>query len=95
LKSRHVSIVPSYDVDYLKVVEDVHVPFKITSIIEDVSVDSDTPIIVEIHASYEGTSKVVDVIVESGIPLTIDAHIHDTSDSAPELMEFSVSSQIF
>jgi len=41
-KSRHVSIVPSDDVDDSKVGENVHVHSKTTSIIEDVSVGSDT-----------------------------------------------------
>jgi len=52
-KSQPVSIVLSDDVDDSKVIEDVHVPSKITSIIEDVSVGSDTLIIDEYHASYE------------------------------------------
>jgi len=29
----------------------------------------------------------VDAIVESGTPLTVDAYIHDTSESAPKLVE--------
>ena len=37
-KSRHVSIVSSDDVDYSKVIENVHVPSKTTSIIEDISI---------------------------------------------------------
>ena len=37
----------------------------------------------------------MDAMVESGITLTVDDHIHDTSDFALELVEFSVSSQIF
>jgi len=37
----------------------------------------------------------MDGIVESGIPLTVDAYAHDTSDSAPKLVESSASSQIF
>ena len=41
-KSRHVNIVPNDDIDDSNVFEDVHVPFKITSIIEDISVGSDT-----------------------------------------------------
>ena len=94
LKSQHVSIVPSDDVDDSKVAEDVHVPCKTTSIIEDVSIGSDTPIIDKGHASYEGTSEVVNVIIESGTPLTVDAHVHDNSDSTLELVESSVSSQI-
>ena len=37
----------------------------------------------------------MDAIVESNIPLIIDVHGHDTSDSAPELVKSSISSQIF
>ena len=43
---------------------------------------------------YEGTSQVVDVIVESGTPLDVDSHAYDISESVPELVESSVSSQI-
>ena len=46
----------SDDVDDSKVVDDVHVSSKTVSIIEDISVGSDTPII-EGRASYEGTVK--------------------------------------
>jgi len=53
-KSQHVSIVSSNDVDDSNVVENVHVPSETTSIIEDISVGSDTPILNEGHASYEG-----------------------------------------
>jgi len=49
----------------LKVVENVYVSSNTTSITEDISVGSDTPIFDESHASYEGTSEVVDAIVES------------------------------
>jgi len=65
--SHRVRIVPSDNVDDSKVVEDVHVPSKTASIIEDISLGSDTTII-EGHASYENTSGVVDAIVESGTP---------------------------
>jgi len=41
-ESRHVRIVPSDAIDDWKVDEDVHVPFKAASIIEDISVDFDT-----------------------------------------------------
>ena len=37
----------------------------------------------------------MDAIVESGTPLTVDVHVHDTSNSPPELVESSISSQIF
>jgi len=91
-ESQHVRTVPSDDVDDSKVVEDVHVPSKTASIIEDISVGSDT-LIIESHTSYEGTSEIVNVIVEY-TPLDVDAHAHDTSESAPELTESSISSQI-
>ena len=58
----------SNDVDDSKVVEDVHVPPKTASIIEDVSVGSDTPIINEAHVSFDSTSDDVNEIVESNIP---------------------------
>ena len=59
-----------------------------------ISVGSDTSIIEEGHASYEGTSELVDAIVESDTSLDVDAYAHDISESAPELAESSVSSQI-
>jgi len=90
-KSRHVSIVSSDDVDDSKVVVDVH-NFSKTSIIEDISVGFDTPILDVGHASYEGISEVVDVIVKSGTPLVVNAHVHDTSDFMPELVESNASS---
>jgi len=94
LKSRHVSIVSSDDVDDSKVVENVHIPSKTTSITKDISVGSDILILDEDHASYESTSEVVDVIIKFSTPLTVDVHVHDTSDSTPKLVESSVSSQI-
>ena len=50
-ESKHVRIVPNDDVDNSKVVEVVHVPSKTASIIEDISVISNTPIIDEVHMS--------------------------------------------
>ena len=94
LESRHVRIVPSDDVDDSKVVKDVHISFKTTSIIKDILVGSNKSIIEEGHASYESTREVVGAIVESGIPLNVDAHAHDISEYALELAEFSISSQI-
>jgi len=41
---------------------------KTASIIKDISVSSDTPIIEKGHASYESSNEVADVIVESGTP---------------------------
>ena len=84
---------PSDEVDDSKVVENVHVPFK-TSRTKDISVGSDTSIIDDGHTSYEDTSEVVDATAESGPPFDVDAHAHDISESAPELTESSVSSQI-
>ena len=44
-ESQHVRIVPNDDVDDLKVIEDVYIPSKTASIIEDITVGSDTSII--------------------------------------------------
>ena len=65
---QHYRTVSSNDVDDSKVVEDVHVPLKTASIIEDISVGSDMPIIDEIHVSSDGTSDDMDEIVEPYIP---------------------------
>jgi len=87
-KSRHVSIVPSDNVDDSKVIGNVHIFSKITSIIEEISVDFD-----EGHAFYEGISEVVDAIIKSDIS-TVDPHVHDNCDIVLELVEPSVPSQI-
>ena len=90
----NINSVPSDDVKDLRVVEDVHVLSKTISTIEGISVDSDMLIFDDGHTSYEGTSEVVNVLVDSRTPLIVDAHVPDTSDSASELVESSVSSQI-
>ena len=51
--SQHVRIVSSDDVDDSKVVEDVHFPSNSASIIDDISVGSDTPIINEVYMSSD------------------------------------------
>jgi len=56
LEESSVNIVPSDDVDDLRVVEDVYVPSEITSVFEDTVVDSSTLSLDEIHISFEGTS---------------------------------------
>jgi len=48
-ESQHVRTVLSDDVDDSKVFENVHVPYKTASLIEDISVGLDTPIIDEVH----------------------------------------------
>ena len=50
-ESQHVRIVSSNEVDVLSVIEEVHVPFNIVSIIEDTAVGADTLVIDEIHIS--------------------------------------------
>jgi len=62
--------VPSDDVDDSKVIEDVYVPSKIISVVEDMLVDSSTPILNEVHVSSEDTSDFEYVLVESSI------HVH-------------------
>jgi len=75
--------------------KDIHVPSKTASIIEDMSVGSNIPIIEEGHASYEDTSEVIYAIAESGTSLDVDTHAHAISESAPKLADSNVSSQIF
>ena len=61
-ESQHVRIVPSDDVDDSKVVENVYVFSKAASIIEGISVGSDTSIIDEVHISFNSTRDDVDEI---------------------------------
>jgi len=67
-ESQHVKVVPIDDVDDLKVVEDVQVPPKTVSIIENIAVSFDTPIIDETHMSSDSASDDVDEIVEPNTP---------------------------
>jgi len=67
-KNQYVRTVPSDDVNDSKVVENVHIPSKTASIIENISVGSDTLIIDDVHMSSDGTSDDVDELVEPNIP---------------------------
>ena len=67
-ESQHVKTVPTDDVDDSKVVEDVNVPSKTASIIENIAVSSDILIINEIHMSSDSASDDVDEIVEPNTP---------------------------
>jgi len=62
-ESQHVRIVSSDEVDVLRVIEEVRVPFNIVSIIEDTTVGADTLAIDEIHMSG-GVNDDVNEIVE-------------------------------
>ena len=64
-ESQHVKTVPTDDVDDSKVIEEVHVPSKTLSIIEDTSVCADTLVNNEIYMSSDSASNDVDEIVES------------------------------
>jgi len=63
LRKSTVTIMLIDDVD-LKVVEDVHVSYKTSSIIEDIVVGSDTPIIDELYMSSDSASDDVNEIIE-------------------------------
>ena len=65
MESRHVNIVPSNDVDDSKVVEDVHILFEISSVVEEFLVNSGAPIIDDSHVFSADISDVVDASVES------------------------------
>ena len=58
----------SYDVDDSKVIDDAHVPLKILSITEDISVSSGTLIFDKAHVSSDSISDDVDEIVEPKTP---------------------------
>ena len=64
-ESQHIRTVPIDNIDDSKVVEDVQVPPKTVSIIEDIVVDFDTPINDETQMSPDCASDDVDEIVES------------------------------
>jgi len=66
-ESQHVTTMLTDDVDDSKIVEDVHVPSKTVSIIEDIAVGSDTPII-DVHISSDSASDDVDEIIEPNTP---------------------------
>ena len=59
---------PTDDIDDSKVVDDVHVPSKTASIIEDIAVYSNKPIIDEIYMSSDSVSDDMDEIVEPNTP---------------------------
>jgi len=67
-ESQHVRTVSTAEVDDSKVVKDVQVPPKTVNIIEDIAVDSDTPIINEILMSSDNANDDVNEIVEPNTP---------------------------
>ena len=67
---------PNDDID-LKVAEDVHVHFEISSLIEDPLVRSGTLIIDESHVSFAGTSDVVDALLNSSTPTPDEIYIYE------------------
>jgi len=77
---QHVRIVSSDEVDVSKVIEEVHVPFNIVSIIEDTAVGVDTLVIDEIHMS-DSASDDVNEIVEPTTLLLHVAYIDDITRS--------------
>jgi len=71
---QHIRTVSNNDVDNSKVIEDVHVPIKIASIIKDITVDFGTEIFDEIHVSFDSIGDDVNEIVESNIPQCLGNH---------------------
>jgi len=53
--------VPIDDVDDSRVVEDIYVPFEITSVVEDTLVDFSTPILDKVHVSSVSITDVVGI----------------------------------
>jgi len=71
MKSQHVGIMPSNDVGDLKVVNNLHLPYKTASITEDISVGFDKQIIDEIHMSSDRISDDMDEIVKLKTPAVL------------------------
>ena len=81
---------PSDDIDDSRVVEDVYVPFKLTSVVEDTLVYSSTPILNKVHVSSEGTSDVVDALMESSTPITHDIYVHEDDTVILSMYQWSL-----
>jgi len=79
-ESQHVRIVSSDEVDVSKVIEEVHVPFKTVSIIEDTTVGADTLVIDEIHMSNSASDDVNEIVELTTLHFPI-AYIDDITRS--------------
>jgi len=72
LKSRHIIIVPSNNVDDSKIVEDDRVRSEIFSVVEKSLVNPDAPITDESNVSSANSGDVMDASVESSTPMPDD-----------------------
>jgi len=70
-ESKHVRIVSSDEVDISKVIEEVHVPSKTVSIIEDTTVGVDTLVIDEIHMSDSASDDVNEIVEPTTLHLPV------------------------
>ena len=77
---------PNDIVDNSKVVENVYVSPKTTSVIDPIVIESCTLILDEVQEFSKGTNNDVDERVESSTPIPTDVHTHDndTSDTKCE-----------
>ena len=77
------NFVPSDDFNDSKIVEDVHIPHEISSIIEDLLVNIGTPIIDESHVSSVITSD-VDTLVNSSTLTHDEVYINEKNQESQE-----------
>jgi len=91
LESRYVNIVPNNDIDDLKIVEDVCVPSKISSVDEEPLVNPGALIIDEIHVSFADISDVLDASVESSAPMPDDITAPEDEPSESIALHLSVT----
>jgi len=73
------------NVDDSKVVEDVHVPSKFTSVIDDASADSCPSIFDEVHVSFEGTSDVMNALMESSTSIAEETYVYEDDQKSQEI----------
>ena len=66
----------SDEVDVSKVIEEVHIPSKTVSIIEDTAVGADTLVIDEIHMSNSASDDVNEIVEPTTLHLSV-ASIND------------------
>jgi len=76
-ESQHVIIVSSDEVDISRIIEKVHVPSNIVSIIEDTAVGADTLVIDEIHMSASASDDMNEIVEPTTLHLSV-AHIDDS-----------------
>ena len=85
-RSVNILIICKLNTDNLRIVENVYIPFEITTDVVDGSVKSSTHALDEIFVHKESISDVKDTLVESTTTIPDDIDISDDDTSDFELM---------